>query len=137
MIELFTSATPNGWKASITLEELGLPYTVHHIKMDTLEQKEPWYLKINPNGRIPTIVDHDNDDFAVFESAKFVPKGSDIVFNLHYTASGEAATGATDGACGGGDRWHAGTHTRSHVTIASPAELAQVVDGAQDLGKPR
>ena len=68
MIELFTSATPNGWKASITLEELELPYTVHHIKMDTLEQKEPWYLKINPNGRIPTIVDHGNDDFAVFES---------------------------------------------------------------------
>jgi GST-like protein len=68
MIELFTSATPNGWKASITLEELGLPYTVHHIQMDKLEQKEPWYLKINPNGRIPTIVDHDNDDFAVFES---------------------------------------------------------------------
>jgi len=68
MIELFTSATPNGWKASITLEELGLPYTVHHIQMDRLEQKEPWYLKINPNGRIPTIVDHDNGDFAVFES---------------------------------------------------------------------
>ena len=68
MIELFTSATPNGWKASITLEELGLPYTVRHISMDKKEQKEPWYLKINPNGRIPTIVDHDNDDFAVFES---------------------------------------------------------------------
>jgi len=68
MIELFTSATPNGWKASITLEELALPYSVHHIKMDQLEQKEAWYLKINPNGRIPTIVDHDNDDFAVFES---------------------------------------------------------------------
>ena len=68
MIELFTAATPNGWKASITLEELGLPYKVRHIKFDNREQKEPWYLKINPNGRIPTIVDHDNDDFAVFES---------------------------------------------------------------------
>ena len=68
MIELFTEATPNGWKASITLEELGLPYKVRHIKFDNREQKEPWYLKINPNGRIPTIVDHDNDDFAVFES---------------------------------------------------------------------
>jgi GST-like protein len=68
MIELFTEATPNGWKASITLEELGLPYKVRHVRFDKREQKEPWYLKINPNGRIPTIVDHDNDDFAVFES---------------------------------------------------------------------
>jgi glutathione S-transferase len=68
MIELFTAATPNGWKASITLEELGLPYTIRRIDFDKREQKEPWYLKINPNGRIPTIVDHDNGDFAVFES---------------------------------------------------------------------
>lgn len=68
MLTLYTSATPNGWKASITLEELGLDYQVHHIHMDKQEQKEPWYLKLNPNGRIPTIVDHDNDDFAVFES---------------------------------------------------------------------
>jgi glutathione S-transferase len=68
MIELFTAATPNGWKASITLEELGLPYTVRKISFDQKEQKEPWYLKINPNGRIPAIVDHDNGDFAVFES---------------------------------------------------------------------
>jgi len=68
MIELFTSATPNGWKVSITLEELGAEYRVRHISLDKKEQKEPWYLKINPNGRIPTIVDHDNDGFAVFES---------------------------------------------------------------------
>jgi glutathione S-transferase len=68
MIELFTAATPNGWKASITLEELGLPYKVRRIDFDKREQKEPWYLKINPNGRIPAIVDHDNGDFAVFES---------------------------------------------------------------------
>jgi glutathione S-transferase len=68
MITLYTSATPNGWKAAITLEELGLDYTVHHIHLDKQEQKEPWYLKLNPNGRIPTVVDHDNDDFAVFES---------------------------------------------------------------------
>jgi glutathione S-transferase len=68
MIELFTAATPNGWKASITLEELGLPYTVRKISFEKKEQKEPWFLKINPNGRIPAIVDHDNGDFAVFES---------------------------------------------------------------------
>lgn len=68
MIELFTAATPNGWKASITLEELALPYKVRRIDFDKREQKEPWYLKINPNGRIPAIVDHDNGGFAVFES---------------------------------------------------------------------
>jgi GSH-dependent disulfide-bond oxidoreductase len=68
MIELFTAATPNGWKASITLEELGVEYQVRKISFDQKEQKEPWYLKINPNGRIPAIVDHGNGDFAVFES---------------------------------------------------------------------
>jgi GSH-dependent disulfide-bond oxidoreductase len=68
MIELFTAATPNGWKASITLEELAIPYKVRRIDFEKREQKEPWYLAINPNGRIPTIVDHDNGGFAVFES---------------------------------------------------------------------
>jgi len=68
MIELFTAATPNGWKASITLEELALPYKVRRIDFEKREQKEPWYLMLNPNGRIPTIVDHDNGGFAVFES---------------------------------------------------------------------
>jgi GST-like protein len=68
MIELFTAATPNGWKISIALEELGLPYTVRPISLGKLEQKEEWFLKINPNGRIPAIIDHGNGDFAVFES---------------------------------------------------------------------
>jgi GSH-dependent disulfide-bond oxidoreductase len=68
MIELFTSPTPNGWKASIMLEETGLPYTVHPIKLQDGQQKEPWYLQINPNGRIPAIIDRDLDDFTVFES---------------------------------------------------------------------
>ncbi|MFC7048769.1 glutathione S-transferase family protein [Emcibacter nanhaiensis] len=65
MIKLYTSETPNGWKASIALEELELPYEVHHIQLSKGEQKEPWYLKINPNGRIPAI---DDDGFTVFES---------------------------------------------------------------------
>lgn len=68
MIELYTSATPNGWKASVTLEELGLAYTVKALDISTNVQKEDWFLKINPNGRIPAIVDTENDDFAVFES---------------------------------------------------------------------
>ena len=68
MIELYTAATPNGHKVSIMLEELGLPYEVRAIHLADNEQKEPWYTKLNPNGRIPTIVDRDNGDFAVFES---------------------------------------------------------------------
>ena len=68
MIELYTAPTPNGWKASIMLEELGLPYEVRAINLLERVQKEPWYLKLNPNGRIPTIVDRDAGNFAVFES---------------------------------------------------------------------
>jgi len=68
MIELFTAATPNGFKVSIALEELGLSYTVRPISLGKLEQKEEWFLKINPNGRVPAIIDHGNGDFAVFES---------------------------------------------------------------------
>jgi glutathione S-transferase/GST-like protein len=68
MIDLYTAATPNGWKASITLEELELPYELHVIDLSSGEQKKPWFTAINPNGRIPAIVDRDNDDFAVFES---------------------------------------------------------------------
>lgn len=68
MITLYTSSTPNGWKVSILLEELGAPYIVHRISLSQGEQKAPAYLKLNPNGRIPTIVDHNADDLAVFES---------------------------------------------------------------------
>lgn len=68
MIDLYTAPTPNGHKASILLEELGVPYAVHAIDLGRDEQKAPEYLRINPNGRIPTIVDRGNRDFAVFES---------------------------------------------------------------------
>ncbi len=68
MIDLYTSATPNGWKASVTLEELGTPYTLHAIDLASGAQKQPAFLAINPNGRIPAIVDRGNGDFAVFES---------------------------------------------------------------------
>ena len=68
MIDLYTAATPNGHKVSITLEELELPYTVHALDLSGGEQKQPWFLKLNPNGRIPAIVDRGNEDFALFES---------------------------------------------------------------------
>jgi glutathione S-transferase len=68
MIELFTAGTPNGRKASIALEEMELPYVARAIDLRAKEQLEPWFLKLNPNGRIPVIVDTANEDFAVFES---------------------------------------------------------------------
>ena len=68
MIDLYTAATPNGYKISVTLEEMGLEYRMHHVRLDQGDQKAPEYLAINPNGRIPTIVDRGNGDFPVFES---------------------------------------------------------------------
>ncbi len=68
MIDLYTAATPNGHKVSIALEEMQLPYELHVLSFDKQEQKAPEFLAINPNGRIPAIIDRDNDNFAVFES---------------------------------------------------------------------
>lgn len=68
MIDLYTASTPNGWKVSVMLEEIGMPYTVHPISLGKGEQKTPEFLRLNPNGRIPAIVDRDAGDFAVFES---------------------------------------------------------------------
>jgi GST-like protein len=60
VIDLYTWTTPNGRKASIMLEEVGLPYTVHAIDISKDEQFKPEFLKISPNNRIPAIVDRDN-----------------------------------------------------------------------------
>lgn len=68
MIDLYTAATPNGRKISIMLEEIGLDYTVHPVNLGAGEQKQPEFLAMNPNGRIPVIVDRDNGNFVVFES---------------------------------------------------------------------
>ncbi|KAJ9637215.1 Glutathione S-transferase 2 [Coniosporium apollinis] len=69
-ITLYTTQTPNGIKISITLEELGLPYKVHKIDLKTNAQKEPWFLALNPNGRIPTLSDTftDGSPISLFES---------------------------------------------------------------------
>ncbi|MEA1942503.1 MAG: glutathione S-transferase N-terminal domain-containing protein [Pseudomonadota bacterium] len=68
MIDLYTAPTPNGWKASVMLEELGVDYEVRPVDLMAGEQKADSFLALNPNGRIPVIVDRDADDFAVFES---------------------------------------------------------------------
>lgn len=87
MIDLYTAPTPNGRKASIALEEMAIPYRVVAVDLAKGEQKSPEYLAINPNGRIPAIVDRDAGDFAVFESGaillwlaersgRFLPEGA-------------------------------------------------------------
>ena len=68
MIKLFTADTPNGHKISIMLEETGIPYEYQALDLGALEQKQDWFLEMNPNGRIPVIVDSENDDYVVFES---------------------------------------------------------------------
>ncbi|WP_308911183.1 glutathione S-transferase family protein [Pseudokordiimonas caeni] len=68
MITLYTAATPNGHKVSIALEEMGVDYELRHLDFSAKEQKSPEFLKINPNGRIPAIVDHEAGDLTIFES---------------------------------------------------------------------
>ncbi|NET68186.1 MAG: glutathione S-transferase family protein [Moorea sp. SIO1G6] len=85
-IHLYTASTMNGWKPLIFLEEAEVDYEMTHIDFSKKEQKSDWYKSLNPNGRIPTIVDRGNDDFVVFESGailwylaqkygKFLPEG--------------------------------------------------------------
>src|SRR5690349_18534276 len=62
MIELYTWKTPNGRKVSVMLEECGLPYRVHTVDIGAGEQFRADYLRINPNGKIPSIVDPEGPD---------------------------------------------------------------------------
>lgn len=73
-IVLYTGQSPNGVKISITLEELGLPYTTRKIDMTINEQKSDWFGKINPNARIPAITDTfaDGEEIRVFESGSIM-----------------------------------------------------------------
>jgi len=73
-IHLYTTQTPNGIKVSMTLEELGLPYKVTKIDISKNTQKEPWFLEINPNGRIPALTDTftDGKTIRLFESGSIM-----------------------------------------------------------------
>jgi GST-like protein len=68
MIEVYSSATPNGHKVTVALDEMGEDYKLIPISLSKNEQKSAEFLSMNPNGRIPVIKDRDNDDFVVFES---------------------------------------------------------------------
>jgi GST-like protein len=87
MIELYTHATPNGHKVSILLEELGLPYRLHLVDLAKSEQFAPAFLAINPNSKIPAIVDPkgpDGEAITVWESGAILvylaeKTGSDLL----------------------------------------------------------
>ena len=70
MIDLYTYPTPNGQKASVMLEEVGLPYTVREVDLMKGEQRNPDFLRISPNNKIPAIVDDDGPEgqTTIFES---------------------------------------------------------------------
>ena len=68
MINFYTAPTPNGWKVAIALEEMELPYTPHVLNLSERTQHEEWFLAMNPNGRIPVIVDRDVEDLTIFET---------------------------------------------------------------------
>ncbi|MDH5433674.1 MAG: glutathione S-transferase N-terminal domain-containing protein [Gammaproteobacteria bacterium] len=68
MIELYTASTPNGHKISVLLEELGIDYQIKPVNLLKGEQKTDSFLNLNPNGRIPVIIDKSNNDLVIFES---------------------------------------------------------------------
>ena len=67
-IGLYTDSSPNGFKITIALEELGLPYTLHHVRIEEGAQRQPDFLRLNPHGRIPVLVDAEAG-ITLFESA--------------------------------------------------------------------
>ena len=92
-ITLYTAPTANGYKVSIALEELCLEYTVRHLHFEKNEQKTKKFLSLNPNGRIPVIVDHSSNDFVLSESGailiylaeksgRLIPKNNHLRFEV-------------------------------------------------------
>ncbi|KIY73674.1 glutathione S-transferase [Cylindrobasidium torrendii FP15055 ss-10] len=88
---LYTGPTPNGHQVSVFLQELKalypeITYDVESIDISTNRQKEPWFIKLNPNGRIPVLVDHARGDFPVFETAAIL-----LYLQQHYDTQNKFA----------------------------------------------
>lgn len=77
-LTVYAAATMNGWKPIIALEELGLSYDLVEVDFSNNEQKSPAFLELNPNGRIPVIVDHERDDFSLAESGAIMRYLADV-----------------------------------------------------------
>ena len=128
MIDLYTWQTPNGEKPVLMLEECGLDYDLHMIDISAGEQKTPDFLAINPNGKIPAIVDTDGGErHAVFESGailiylaektgKFLPASGPARYEaLQWTFFQVGGTGPMLG------QWH-------HFRNAAPEKIPYAVD---------
>ncbi|KAJ4464829.1 glutathione S-transferase C-terminal-like protein [Lentinula aciculospora] len=97
VVTLYTAPTPNGFKVAVFLEELrntyGFSYEVQPVNVAKEEQKEPWFIAINPNGRIPAIVDRSRNDFVVFETAAIL-----IYLQQHYDTENKFGWDTKDNA---------------------------------------
>ncbi len=82
-IELYYWPTPNGWKISIMLEELGIPYNVNYVNIGAGDQFEPEFLKIAPNNRMPAIIDPEGPDGK--------PDGSDVGSRIKYNRNSDVS----------------------------------------------
>src|SRR5258705_7814604 len=130
MIDLHYAPTPNGWKISIMLEELGLPYQVIPINIRAGEQFRPEFLAISPNNRIPAIVDRAPSDgcepVSVFETgAILIPRRQDRALSAEGNAGAIPRHGMADVA----DEW-AGAHAR-------PARPFRALCGGEDPVRDR
>ena len=72
MIDLYTAPTPNGWKVAMVLEELDLDYNLKYVDLARREQHTQKFLLLNPNGRIPVIVDNEANGLTIFDSNAIV-----------------------------------------------------------------
>ena len=105
MIDLYFSATPNGLKARLFLEEAGLDYTIRSVKLSAGEQFRPEFLAISPNNKIPAIVDHDpvggGEPLALFESGAIMPGSPNERSTQRIASAGTTSPWSTYGFCRG------------------------------------
>src|SRR5215211_5419680 len=117
MIELYTWSTPNGRKVSIMLEELGLPYNVHPVNIGKDDQFKPEFVAINPNSKIPAIVDPDGPDG---RPVSMMESGAILIYLADKTGKLMPASqqGRYDGSC---FRWAASAQFSARsITSCAP-----------------
>lgn len=136
MIELYTAPTPNGFKVSIALEELGLPYEVRPVDIRSGEQFAPAFLRISPNNKIPAIVDGDAGGLSIFESGAILTYLAEKTHRL-LAPGGRARYGALEWLFfqvgGVGPMLGQATHFRSYAPEKLPYAIARYTNEAKRL----